>query len=157
MARSSGTGCEFNTLGDLIPLPTARDSDSHSDTDIRRRRVMFGSSCMAEFDMFHPLGVIVNFAQEAIIASLRTGGESGCSHASHVSAVAQVASSGVAGRMALNPTRIEGTEWMDKEKLSIPLIEPFIHIVLAFMNGGQEPRMETAMSAKRSDRGEVLT
>ena len=40
---------EVNTLGDLLPLPTARDSDSHSDTDIRRRRVMFGSSCVADF------------------------------------------------------------------------------------------------------------
>ena len=43
-----------------------------------------------EFDMFHPLGAIVNFAQEAIIASLGTGGESGGAHASHVSAVAEV-------------------------------------------------------------------
>ena len=92
-----------------------------------------------EFDMFHPLGVIVNFAQEAIITFLGTGGESGCAHASHVSAVAQFASSGVAGRIALKPTKTEGTEWMDTEKLSIPVIEPFIHIVLAFMNGGQEP------------------
>ena len=106
-----------------------------------------------EFDMFHPLGVTVNFAQEAIIASLGTGGESGCAHASHVSAVAQVASSGVAGRIALKPTRTEGTEWMDTENLSIPVIEPFIHMVLAFMNGGQEPRTETTMSAKRSGRG----
>ena len=40
---------EFNTLGDLLPLPKARDSDSHSDTDTRRRRVMFGSSCMTKF------------------------------------------------------------------------------------------------------------
>ena len=40
---------ELNTLGDPLPLPTARDSDSYSDTDTRRRRVMFGSSCMAEF------------------------------------------------------------------------------------------------------------
>ena len=73
------------------------------------------------FDMFHPLGVIVNFAQEAIIASLGTGGESGCVHASHVSAVAQVASSGVARKIALKPTRTEGTEWMDTENLSIPV------------------------------------
>ena len=73
----------------------------------------------AEFDMFHTLGVIVNFAQDAIIASLGTGGESGCAHESHVSAVAQFASSGVAGRIALKPTRTEGTEWMDTEKLSI--------------------------------------
>ena len=111
----------------------------------------------AEFDMFHTLGVIVNFAQDTIIASLGTGGESGCAHESHVSAVAQFASSGVAGRIALKPTRTEGTEWMDTEKLGIPVIEPLIHIVLAFMNGGQEPRMESAMSAKRTGRGEVLT
>ena len=115
-----------------------------------------GKDASAEFDMFHPLGVIVNFAQEAIIASLGTGGESVCAHVSHVSAVAQVASSGVAGRIVLKPTRTEGTEWMDTEKLSILVIEPFIHMVLAFMNGGQEPRTETAMSAKRSGRG-VLT
>ena len=116
-----------------------------------------GKDASAEFDMFHPLVVIVNFAQEAIIVSLGTGGESGCAHASHVSAVAQVASSGVAGRIALKPTRTEGTEWMDTEKLSIPVIEPFIHMVLAFMNGSQKPRMETATSAKRSGRGEMLT
>ena len=40
---------EFNTLGDPLPPPTARDSDTSTDTDTRRRRVMFGSSCMAEF------------------------------------------------------------------------------------------------------------
>ena len=28
---------EFNTLGNLLPLPTARDSDAHSDTERRRR------------------------------------------------------------------------------------------------------------------------
>ena len=67
------------------------------------------------------------------------------------------ASSGVAGRITPKPTRTEGTEWMDTEKLSILVIEPFIHIVLIFMNGGQEPRTETTMSAKRSGRGEVLT
>ena len=38
--------------------------------------------------MIHPLGVIVKYAPEAIIGSLGTGGESGCAHASHVSAVA---------------------------------------------------------------------
>ena len=42
-------------------------------------------------------------------------------------------------------------------KVEHSVIEPLIHIVLAFMNGGQEPRMESAMSAKRTGRGEVLT
>ena len=52
-----------------------------------------------------------------------------CVDASHVSAVTQVASSGVAGRIALKPTRTEVTEWMDTGKLSILVIEPFIHVV----------------------------
>ena len=97
---------------------------------------------------------------EAIIGSLGTGGESGCAHASHVSAVAQVASSGVAERRSKDCAKANKNrrDRMDGfRKVSIPVIELFIHMVLAFMKGGQEPQTKTAMSAKRSGRGEVST
>ena len=46
----------------------------------------------AKFDMFHPLDVIVNFAQEAVNASLwDLVVNQVCVHASHVSAVSQFA------------------------------------------------------------------
>ena len=71
---------EFFTLGDPLPLPTARDSDSSADT-----------VASAEFDMIHPPDLTVKYAPEAIVGSLGGGGESGCDHTSHVSAIAQIA------------------------------------------------------------------
>ena len=97
-----------------------------------------GNDASAEFDTFHPLRVIVNFVQEAIIASLGTGGESGWAHASHVSAVAQVASSGVAGRRSKDCAKSNNNlrARMDGyRKVSIPFIEPFIYMVVGLHEG----------------------
>ena len=118
-----------------------------------------GKDASAEFDLIHPLGVIVNFAPEAIIGSLGTVVNQvvltrPMSRWSHKLLRLVLREEG--RRIALKPTRNVGTEWMDR-KVSTPVIGPLIHMVLAFMKGGQEPRTKTAVSTKCSGRGGVLT
>ena len=115
-----------------------------------------GKDASAEFDMFHPRDFIGKYAPDAVIGTTWTSGGSGSAHASHVSTVAQVASSGVAGRRSKDCEKVNKNrrDRLDGyRKVSIPVIEPFIHMVSAFMKGGQEPRTKTAMSTKCCGRG----
>merc|ERR1719284_353827 len=95
-----------------------------------------GKDASAEFDMIHPPDVIEKYAPDAVIGTLGTGGESGSVPAASVSAVKQVATSGVAGGRSKDYAKANKnrTDRMDGYgKVSIPVIGPFIYMVLAFM------------------------
>jgi len=95
-----------------------------------------GKDASAEFDMIHPPDVIEKYAPDAVIGTLGTGGESGSVPAASVSAVKQVAASGVAGGRSKDYAKANKnrTDRMDGYgKVSIPVIGPFIYMVLNFM------------------------
>merc|ERR1719284_1226541 len=95
-----------------------------------------GKDASAEFDMIHPPDVIEKYAPDAVIGTLGTGGESGSVPAASVSAVKQVVASGVAGGRSKDYAKANKnrTDRMDGYgKVSIPVIGPFIYMVLNFM------------------------
>ena len=88
----------------------------------------------ADFEMIHPPDVIEKYAPDAVIGTLGTG--AGSAPASNVSAVAQVAASGVAGGRSkdYDNANKNRTNRMDGYgRVSIPVIGPFMYMVLTFM------------------------
>merc|ERR1712012_791200 len=95
-----------------------------------------GKDASAEFDMIHPPDVIEKYAPDAVIGAIGTGGEPASVPATGVSAAAPVAASVGGGARVKDYAKANKNrnDRMDGYgKVSLPIIGPFIYMVLNFM------------------------
>jgi len=95
-----------------------------------------GKDATAEFDMIHPPDVIEKYAPDAVIGLLGTGDATGASPIGDAPAAAQVAVAGVGGARTKDYAKANKNRSARMDgygKVSIPIIGPFIYMVIGFM------------------------